>query len=117
MLKRIYLPKRRNKYGAIKSKCWSGHIHDSKAEQRYCDQLYLLKKNGDILNYEIQVPYQMIVSGKKITKYIVDFLVFMKDGKLEAREVKSKITKTATWNIKRKLFEALYPEIKHVVIE
>jgi len=46
----------------------------------------------------------------------VDFVVEYSDTTKEVHEVKSNITMTPEWNIKRKLFEDNYPETKYVVI-
>ncbi len=106
---------RRNKYGAVKSQCVLGHMHASKLERNYCDQLRMLKKNGDILAYEIQVKYPLIVFGKLISNHIVDFVVFNKDGSVQAHECKG--YETRLWKIKKNLFEALFPAIKYVVVK
>jgi exonuclease III len=110
--------KRKLKYGNKSSKCVAGHWHDSMKEARYCDTLYMLKKGGEIKDYKTQVHYDLKVKKQKICGMRVDFLVTTNSGAKEVHEVKSYPTMTPSWNIKRKLFEALYsPKIEYIVIK
>ena len=97
--------------------CRQNHQHDSIKEAHYCDQLELLKKAGEIIDYEKQVTFHMKVNDKKVCAIRVDFLVESKHGGQEVHEVKSSATMTSTWNVKRKLFEALYPHIEYIVVK
>jgi len=92
-------------------------MHDSIKEAHWCDQLELLKKAGEIKDYETQVHFDLKIKKIKIAGMRVDFLVTDKDGNKRIEEVKSWITMTPEWNIKRKLFEVLYPDIEYVVIK
>ena len=76
-----------------------------------------MKQAGEIKSYESQVRFDLRVNDQKICAIVVDFLVTDSYGGLFVNEVKSQITMTAAWNIKRKLFEALYPEIPYEVIK
>ena len=107
--------KKRHKYGARKTKCLSQHAHDSKAEAIHCNKLLARKQKGEILDYKTQVSYDLIVNGRKICRHKVDFVLEMPDKSLEVDEVKGKAT--ADWSIKRKLFEALFPDIPYNVIK
>ena len=95
--------------------CRQNHWHASIKEAHYCDQLELLVKAGEILSYMPQRSYDLKVNGQKICKHIPDFTIETKTG-WQVHEVKSPITMTAVWSIKRKLFEALYPEMEYIVI-
>ena len=122
---------RRNKYGNKKARCLSKHIHDSKFEASYCNRLLAMKQSGEISGYSIQVPYPLTVAGKLICTHIVDFVVIrfepghvvMPDKSVqhgdfrvdEAHEVKG--FATDVWKIKRRLFEAIYPAVKYIVIK
>ena len=103
-----------NKYNNTKCECLSEHKHDSRAEAGYCDQLRLLKKAKEIKSYETQVSFPMTVNGKTICTHRVDFVVTLPNGKKEAHEVKG--FATDVWNLKRKLFEAIY-EMPYIVIK
>ena len=106
---------RKHKYRAKSSKCNQGHYHPSKLEAGYCDQLEMLKKNGDIKDYESQKRIDLIVNDKKICTHIVDFYVQDKYGEWSFHECKGYAM--PVWNLKRKLTEALFPEIEYIVIK
>lgn len=90
------------------------HRFDSRKEADYYGQIKIEKKAGLILDFERQVSFDLTVNGKKICRHIVDFLVTLPDGKREVREVKG--FATDVWNLKRKLFEAIYHDIEYKVI-
>jgi len=91
-----------------------GHLHDSRGEAGYCNDLEILRKTKNIKSYEIQRSYDLTVNGKTICKHIVDFVITNNEGREEVHEFKG--FATAVWNLKRKLFEAVYPDIKYIVI-
>lgn len=114
----------KSKYRNQKTVCLSKHNHDSKLEANYCNRLLAMKQAGEIYDFMEQENYPLCVNGIKICNHIVDFVVFIQPNKnnktkiiSEVHEIKSKITKTASWSIKHKLFKALYPYIKYEVIE
>lgn len=82
-------------------------------EADYCNELYLLKKSDHIKNFWIQHKIDLTVNGKHITNHYVDFMVEYPDGHMEFHEVKG--YEQDLWIIKRRLVEALYPEIPYVV--
>ena len=105
---------RRNKYSATGCRCKKNHYHDSRGEARYCDELNLLEKAGELQEYKTQVNYDLYINDKKICRHIVDFEVINKEGKKEIHEFKG--FSTALWQLKRKIFEAVYPDIEYKVI-
>jgi hypothetical protein len=108
------MKKRFTKYNNISCKCHQSHIHDSRLEADYCDQLALLQKAKEIKGYESQVSFDLVVKGSKICGHRVDFLVTTNANKKEVHETKG--YSTPSWNIKRKLFEALFPKIDYIVV-
>jgi hypothetical protein len=58
--------------------------------------------------WQPQVKVALRVNGVLIANYYCDFRVEFEDGHVEWHEVKG--FETETWGLKRKLFEALYPE-------
>jgi len=106
---------KRNKYNAKSCKCNQGHLHDSRGEAGYCNQLALLKKAGEILDYSIQRTFHLEVNGKTVCQHRVDFWVEGPGGNFEVHEFKGFATRE--WNLKRKLFEALYPDIPYYVVK
>ena len=103
-----------NKYHAKNQICHQCHKHDSIGEANHCDNLALLKKAGEIKDYRIQVTYDLVVNGKKVTGHRVDFEVENNDGSVEIQEFKG--FATDVWVLKRKLFIALYPNIPYKTI-
>jgi hypothetical protein len=104
-----------NKYSNKSCKCNQEHIHDSRGEARYCDNLALQKKIGEIKDYECQKNIDLIVEGHKICCHRVDFWITENDDKNRVEEYKG--FATDVWNLKRKLFEAIYPGIPYIVIK
>jgi len=103
-----------NKFRNKTCHCNAGHIHDSRKEGEYCDQLGLLLKHGGINSYRTQISYDLKVNGQHICRHIVDFEVVNKNDQIEIHEVKG--FATDVWKLKHKLFEAVYPDIKYYVI-
>ena len=104
------------KYKNKWTKCNQGHKHQSKKEALYCNDLELLKRAGKIISYSIQKTYLLYAVtpdwySKIIGKMIIDFEIINKKYKKEVHEVKSTTTKTLLYKLKKKIFEANYPEI------
>ncbi len=102
-----------NKYGAIKCRCWTGHQHDSGYESQYCNKLSLLKKAGEIKFYEAAPRYILTAHGKTIGHHKPDFIVTNNDDSQEVHEFKG--VATDAWRLRKKLFEANYPNIPYLV--
>lgn len=104
---------KRPKYRNKSCRCLSDHWHQSVLEADYCSELYLLKRGRKIRDYSIQYKIEVIVGDKHITNHFVDFRVVNNEGLPEFHEVKG--YETEVWKIKRRLVEALYPNIPYVV--
>ena len=105
--------RRRNKYKNVKS---GGY--DSKKEHRRATELKLLEKAGEISDLKEQVVFELLpsqyreVDGKrkcieKVVKYIADFS-YIENGEYIVEDVKSQISKTPAYVIKRKLMLFLH---------
>lgn len=92
----------RHKFNAVKA-IRDGITFHSKKEAKYYDELVLLKASGEVLFFLRQVPFHLPGS----VKYLCDFQVFWKDGNVSFVDVKG--MKTATYIMKKKMVEALYP--------
>jgi hypothetical protein len=103
-----------SKYKNKKTECLLHHLHDSKFEASHCDKLLFLVRAKEIISYEIQKRFPLHVNHFFICNHIVDFLVHLEDDQMRVEETKG--AKTKDWVIKKKLFEAIYPNIKYVVI-
>ncbi|WP_313434339.1 DUF1064 domain-containing protein [Novosphingobium sp.] len=55
-----------NKYGAKKCECRAGHVHDSKAEARRCNELQLMERAGAIIGLEQQPVFRFEVDGRPV---------------------------------------------------
>lgn len=86
--------------------------YDSKFEGGKARELELLKKAGEIKDYETQKVLELIVNGYIVCTYKIDFIVYHNDGVTEYVETKGYATDT--WKLKWKLFEALYSELPDV---
>lgn len=104
---------KRNKYGAKKTPCLADHIHDSKFEASCCNSLSWMKRANEILGFERQKPFKLVIHGSLIATHIVDFWVQDKSGEWYVVEAKGKATKD--WIIKYKLFRVIYPGIRYEV--
>lgn len=103
----------RPKYSNKSCNCWSKHIHQSILEADYCNELFLLKKAGEITDFKIQEKIEIRVGGRHIANHYVDFTVSKPGGLVEWHEVKGYATEL--WQLKRRLVEALFPEIPYIV--
>ena len=110
-------PKKRNKYGAVKT--WrDGVSFDSKKEADYYDSLKLLHKAGAIAGY--------IVHGKMIctagtdasdraVTYEPDFIILENDGTYKIIDTKSDATITPLFKTKMKALKEKFPDVEIVL--
>lgn len=80
--------------------------NDSKFEAGVAQSLELLKKAGEIRDFQEQVKIPLVVNGYHICNYYIDFVIQHNDGTTEYREAKG--FATDVWKLKWKIFEALY---------
>lgn len=101
------------------SRTYAGVIYHSRAEARYAARLDQLRAAAAprerVVGVERQVRVPLTVNGHVVTTWIPDFRVTFADGRTELHEVKG--FETQEWKIKRKLFEALHPNIVLVVVK
>jgi len=96
-------------------KCNLGHIHRSREEGFWCNKVALRKTFGKIKDFKIEVYYELVLDGKKVGGYIVDFEIMNNDDTISIEEYKG--PETEAFLLKRNLFLALYPEIPYKVIK
>jgi len=82
---------------------------DSKLESRHYTNLKMLQRSGEVLFFLRQVPIHL--PGK--TKYVVDFVEFWKDGRVEFTDCKG--METETFKLKKRQVEELYPITLNIV--
>jgi hypothetical protein len=108
-----YFPK--HKYNAKRTKCNLGHSHPSMLEGQYCNQLQMLQKANEIQSFDYNKRYELRVNGKLIGHHKPDFTVTTNDGKIEIHETKGMIT--TDFMLRKNLFEAIYPDIKYIIVK
>lgn len=112
---KYYSPRFMNRMKGRKASCTclAGHTHHSRLEARHCAILEDMLKKGEIIDIKRQVNLSLVVNGVHICKYIPDFIITHRNRKQEI--IESKGFETSEWLFKKKLTEALYPEIKYTV--
>jgi len=103
----------RPKYSNRSQECWEKHRHQSMLESDLCNQLTAMKKAGEITAFTTQHKIELVVNGVKVGTHYVDFFVIFSLGRTEFWEAKG--YDTDVWKIKKKIVEALYPDIPYVV--
>lgn len=109
-----YWPVTNNKYHAIKTTV-DGITFDSRKEANYYCELKMLKQAGEVLEIELQVPYELQpkywYKGKAIRAitYVADFMVTYADGRIEVIDTKG--VRTEAYKIKKRLLLYQYPGI------
>lgn len=86
-----------------------GHRFPSKKEANVYIGLKLLERSKKISGLTLQPRYPLVVNGHKVCTYVADFM-FFEAGKCVAADAKG--YKTQVYQIKSKLFRALYPDIE-----
>ena len=82
---------------------------DSRKEADRYQELLLLEQAGLIRSIELQPRYNLIVNGHKLGFYRGDFRYEeVATGRSVLEDVKSPITKTAVYQLKKKLIKAIY---------
>jgi hypothetical protein len=92
----------KNKYHA-KPVIINGIRFSSQKEGKRYQELLYARKSGDCLWFLRQVPFHL--DGG--VKYLADFLVFWKDGKVTVEDVKG--FRTPVYRVKRGWVESKYP--------
>jgi hypothetical protein len=112
---------RRSKYGVDQSEAgrlartYSGRVYASLAEARYAAILDLRKKVGEIKEWWAQQTIPLVVNGVVVAKMVADFKLLLTSGNaIEYVEIKGALTET--YQLKRKLLRAIYPDIRYTVI-
>lgn len=95
-----------------------GIVFDSALELRYYrDVLLPLVESGEVVEYELQKPYELqpkfVHDGRTVQpiKYVADFYMKYRDGRVEVVDIKGFADATAL--LKRKLFWYIFPDIDY----
>lgn len=97
---------------------YAGIVFDSALEMKYYrDVLCPLVESGDVVEYELQKPYELQPKFKhngitvRAIVYVADFYIKYKDGHVEVIDIKGCPDTTAV--LKRKLFWYRYPDVDY----
>ncbi len=99
----------RNKFNAIKQ-IYKGLKFDSKKELNRYLELEKLYKLGIIKDLELHPKYDLMVNGVKIGRYTADFKYIHNDETV-VEDVKSKITKTRDYILRKKILATYNPPV------
>lgn len=95
----MFYRRSRNKYGAVRTKV-DGISFASQLEARAYIYLKLLLENNIITKLEQQVKYPIVIKGKKIFSYLLDFRATLPNGEYFYIEVKGKMLPIAKLKLK-----------------
>lgn len=99
----------RHKYNAVKTKI-NGITFDSRKEAEHYFALKTREQAGEIADLQLQPRFPIIVNGQTVAHYIADFqYVDLSSSLTVIVDVKSQVTRTPIYRLKKKLVEALYP--------
>lgn len=105
-----------SKFRNIKTEV-DGIKFDSKKEANRYYELKLYQRTKQISDLQLQVPFVLIDKSKwgRAIKYVADF-TYIQDGKLVVEDVKSPISITPVYKLKKRLLAERYGiEIKEVM--
>lgn len=93
---------------------YGGRVYASKSEACYAAHLDRLVRAGQIVGWDAQVRWPLIVEGVKVCVMVPDFRVWLSKKRYELHEVKGH--PQPVWRLKHKLFSALHPDVVYRVI-
>ena len=101
---------RRSKYGNTRTE-FDGHIYDSALEAKWAANFNLLKRSGQILEWERQYTVELDIYDRVGNLALslfhrVDFRIILNDGCYSLVEIKG--FETAEWKLRKKLLNALW---------
>jgi hypothetical protein len=97
-----------SKYRAVKTTV-DGITFASKLEARRYNELLMLQRNGAIRSLKRQVPFDLVVNGHHVCRYIADFTYELtSDGMMETVCEDAKGVMTPEFRLKAKLMEAIH---------
>jgi len=100
----------KNKFNA-KKQTYKGKTFDSKKELTRFLILESMEKNNYIYDLELQPVFPLIVNGHKIGRYTADFRYKNRNGEVIVEDVKSKITKTRDYILRKKILSTYNPPV------
>jgi hypothetical protein len=107
----------RNKYYAKRTECRQGHMHASAYEARWCNDLTMLERAGEITHLEQQPQFWFKINGDQLKHtngrkvgFKGDFSYRDRAGKQVVVEAKG--VRTEGYVLRAAIFRALFPYIE-----
>lgn len=108
-----------SKFFARRTPCQHGHTHASAKEARWCNDLHVLQRAGEIVGLEVEPQFIFTVNGKPVlhtngrkAAYKPDF-AFIENGKKVCLDVKGgDATKTEASTLRLAFARAMWPTIE-----
>lgn len=115
---------KRNFHVARKTCCNAGHVHDSKAEAKRCDDLCILERAGHILALKVQPRFYFSVNGidvkmgnGQVARYTADF-TYIEGNRQVVEDVKPKGGLVERdFPLRIALARACYPQIEFRIVK
>jgi hypothetical protein len=106
-----------NKFGAIRTRCMTGHSHPSKGEAKHCDELHMVLRSGKYAwkQIEYEKKYNLVVNGVLVGTHRPDWTITHCEDSVSIVEFKG--AETRDWLLRKKLFMAIYPDIPYTVVK
>ena len=91
-----------------------GVVFDSQREANRYAELLLLERAGEITDLQLQVPYDLVVNGESVGKYLADFQYrVVATGAIITED--SKGLRLPVYALKKRLMKAIYDiDVKEV---
>lgn len=85
-----------------------GYTFDSAREhRRYCE-LRLMQRARMIFKLEVHPRFSIDINGTHVGHYTADFRYQLNDGRVVVEDVKSRLSNTGEFSLRRRVVEALY---------
>lgn len=103
----VFKPSGRLEYRNKRARCDLSHSHDSGTEIKTCFDLQVLRRSGDIRNFQFHELLDLPgPSGAIIATYEIDFTVYHNDGSIEFIECKGRhLEREMGWRLKWALLQ------------
>lgn len=84
-----------------------GTTFDSMAEAYRYSELKWLRDDGQIAGLKVHVTYPIEINGEVVCRYIADFVYIDEMGELVIEDVKSPVSRTDVYRLKKKLMRVV----------
>ena len=113
-----------NYHRARKTPCNAGHVHDSRAEAKRCNDLHLLVLAGKIVGLRVFPRFYFRIDGREVkmgnghvARYTGDF-TYIEGNRQIVEDVKPKGGLVERdWPLRSAIFRACYPDIELRVVK